>query len=1770
MDSIRIKRGMSTELPKSLPLGELAFCIDTRELWVGSGDGLALKRVTNTEITQHLDEWNALYTEVDERFETKYVDVSAQFSEKFNELCQQFSVKSDSLDRQFADKFEEICVQFSDKYAGLEAEYAKKLHNIDVLSSDNKESIDLLKRDIGTTENIEDLRQINNLATDTLNDLQAIREDLESDISEIGDFKEDVHKAHIDYSGTHHEKLKDSMDANVDFIMGEFNSVTHTGEYITAQDTILRHIKRAELRGHTEVNLIQEPSGQDLVLPYEFEDTQSLTLQDTKESGAVNIVLKGNTEVNVLKNPMRDYVVPYEFEEGYTATLTDTKETGSIQSAILKGNTLVNLCVDASEKTIGYSSSTSAKYDYRETLKPNTTYTILFKISDFDENVGSVIEVSLNSGYRTYQTISNNGRHSITFTTQSDTTKYTSLWFYFLKGTITGKSSDIIVLEGDYANLDVPCFTGMQSVKMPVLTTTGKNLWNGVLLPQWCGTNGSVSDNVNARIIKMKVEPNTKYTVSRTETGNRLDIIMFSQEPVLGSNTVVGNALNASSNTDATTFTTTSETHWIIIRAIDNVANYTESVEFQIEFGNRTPHEPYKSNILTVNEPIELRGIGDVRDTLDCLTGEVISLVEEVVLNGSDNGVSYSLMNTNTSDYLVISCWFDYSTYRKRIGRHLSTLPLGSGNNSDILDNPYFGGAFYGDSSVPNKYVIKIEKSKLISPDLDGFKDWLSKNPVKVQYVVGESIKTVDLEVVDQDGLSVPALSTYNEVTHIDTTVPENSLKPLISSKTPEFPVMIKPNTKYSIVADTTTNGFDEIPLTYNLGGAEVETSVGEKLTVIQTPSTLENETFKVTGTGMKLSNVMILEKDLTGKEIPNYTEGMQSVKMPVLTTTGKNLVNPNTLITGTFDNPSSTSYKHTPYIKIEPNTSYSFRLSDYIYWYDENREMIGERKVGWGAEYRNYTSPINAKYVRLTINSGCFKDYNTDWTGVSIIKSTTNAYEPFKSNILTVNEPIELRGIGEVKDELNLMTGEMIQSVGVLNGEETGWQREPHSQAPTDSSLIAFSIDLIKSPNKNLLSSVLVKSSNVNKPYRWYISFNSWLVITLPKSEVTNLDEFKAWLKNNEVLYPLTEKSIKTVDFTITNQNGAKVTKLSTFNDVTYISTTVAEGALNPIISHKDLEYEVLLKPNTKYSIITNPISNGHPNSPISFDLGGQQVETTVGSYCTLVTTPNSLTHDKLVMKGRGNKLSGGVMIFEGDKTGMVFSHFDGMKSVENPTVRVNNKNLFDPLATQWTPNKSINDAGTVSSSDYDYWHVSELLPIEQIKHPNNIYRISYKTDNLGWTNVAQYDKDKKFLGKAGKNNSSSFAFNLNPLTRYFRVSVSTYRLDTIMIEAGNIETEHVPHQSNSLPLKIPMRSLPTGVCDTLDLITGEYVQRVYYQDDFANCNFTRFETQDRTDSSGVPVYKVLVNSEYPLRDLGYNQSRGFSVLCDVLKVRGDENGYSVDRGSYISTRNGCIFFHLIKEEVGLPTDRIITKQIFMDWLNVFPIKFCAELTEPIVTKLDLAWEDGKLFAYDGKTHFFVNVEGGHLQPVLDIDVPTDIVAELSRLRAEKTALETSKASLESQITLLDKHNKELVSQVKQLSETNTQLANETKSLRNQTRVNKNNLNYTKSYLLEGQKVLEFNQEELHQEQERTKTEQQVQDQQILSSMLASTEIFELVLALMPMQLGNERQSTEGGSKMVEVYVTLIIAGEKTLEQVPALVRPKVEAQLKAMGVLA
>lgn len=75
MDSIRIKRGLSKNLPTRLPEGELAFCTDTQELWVGTGSSTSLKKVIDKETREKLEETNAQLIEATNELRNK-VDIN--------------------------------------------------------------------------------------------------------------------------------------------------------------------------------------------------------------------------------------------------------------------------------------------------------------------------------------------------------------------------------------------------------------------------------------------------------------------------------------------------------------------------------------------------------------------------------------------------------------------------------------------------------------------------------------------------------------------------------------------------------------------------------------------------------------------------------------------------------------------------------------------------------------------------------------------------------------------------------------------------------------------------------------------------------------------------------------------------------------------------------------------------------------------------------------------------------------------------------------------------------------------------------------------------------------------------------------------------------------------------------------------------------------------------------------------------------------------------------------------------------------------------------------------------------------------------------------------------------------------------------------------------------------------------------------------------------------------------------------------------------------
>lgn len=139
-----------------------------------------------------------------------------------------------------------------------------------------------------------------------------------------------------------------------------------------------------------------------------------------------------------------------------------------VKSAVLKGNALVNISPLNGEITIppGF-----ARYIDSPFIKANTTFTISFNCSSVPTT--EVIEFRQINGSLTVKTekkpvVQGYNRFKVT-TVSSGVTR-----FRFINEIISETEfifNNLMILEGDYTNVDIPYFEGMGAVKTPVLTT---------------------------------------------------------------------------------------------------------------------------------------------------------------------------------------------------------------------------------------------------------------------------------------------------------------------------------------------------------------------------------------------------------------------------------------------------------------------------------------------------------------------------------------------------------------------------------------------------------------------------------------------------------------------------------------------------------------------------------------------------------------------------------------------------------------------------------------------------------------------------------------------------------------------------------------------------------------------------------------------------------------------------------------------------------------------------------------------------------------------------------------------------------------------------------------------------------------------------------------------------------------------------------------------------------------------------------------------------
>ena len=509
----------------------------------------------------------------------------------------------------------------------------------------------------------------------------------------------------VDYIGKQHSKLRDTMNANVDYIIktaiSEFNYLDYEGQHITATNSIEGHSKSAILSGQTLVNLFKE--------------------------------IDRETTVNT----------NYSFY----------KITGS----------------------------------QLQTIKPNTQYTLIF--DSYIDGISTKIhrthtnELTI-EGYQYGQ--------KIVFTTMNNVE---GEFHVFVRGDtleITQKMLDLqpklIILEGDYTNVDIPYFNGIQSVKMPVLTTVGKNVVNekiwkieaeeeGYQCLLSAGWATETTKNGNPIIIPVHVEKGKVYTLKCKNKATKhfndfyfmddlLDGKVKSFRKSVGKNTTLNSFVDT-----IITFTADRDYKYLQIDTGNGEAKgYIVKNTLQLEEGSiATPYEPYKSNILSTPEEVVLREVNGVRDTLNLMTGEYVQRIGEVVLDGT------SIPALNKWEFGSDCTEFNFNAK----GIKGDGVTLSNFAKSYLKSNRPRNTETVSSNNLDNTYVlITIQKSKLATDSVEGMNQYLQSNPITIQY----ELKTPVIKTVD---LSDNHVYSYKGTTHYSCSSEEGSLVPTLSVKVP-------------------------------------------------------------------------------------------------------------------------------------------------------------------------------------------------------------------------------------------------------------------------------------------------------------------------------------------------------------------------------------------------------------------------------------------------------------------------------------------------------------------------------------------------------------------------------------------------------------------------------------------------------------------------------------------------------------------------------------------------------------------------------------------------------------------------------------------------------------------------------------------------------------------------------------------------------------------------------------------------------------------------
>ncbi|WP_221346387.1 hypothetical protein [Clostridium perfringens] len=492
-------------------------------------------------------------------------------------------------------------------------------------------------------------------------------------------------------------------------------------------------------------------------------------------------------EVDRLNKKIEVSMLEQDLKENHS--ILNTVE-GLTTDIVIKGKTLRNLEPGHNIKLNLGTWNTFLKGS-KEMYKPNSKYTVVVIVEDNkliegtctlfanDENTSTIFK----TGEEIVLTKESKGIYTQVYTTKSNLENCTKVGFWTHNPASTNGNLTIsmMILEGEESLIPSIYFDGLKSFggnesKISAFSS-GKNL----IKPPTANVTISSTSNTPEVVITKNGEyilnGSSTITGGRHSFKNLTPTIMLKKGKKYKLNGEDLNNIylwvNKVSDSSAlfsnkSGVYTADEDVEVFLGINYTVTDYNNLIiKPQLEEGTKTTdykqYKEDKKDILLQTFGLDggLKSLNSTFDEINSIKLKVIKRIEMLVLNGKGNWV----INTQRENFIRFQLEISKKPANSGTTKIISdTIP----SNGDVFDKPTIF------SYTTHGIIVGIEKSKLNTHDLDGFKTWLKANPVTVYYELAEPVEISLEEKIN--------LKTFGERTYVSF---KNSISGTSSFKAP-------------------------------------------------------------------------------------------------------------------------------------------------------------------------------------------------------------------------------------------------------------------------------------------------------------------------------------------------------------------------------------------------------------------------------------------------------------------------------------------------------------------------------------------------------------------------------------------------------------------------------------------------------------------------------------------------------------------------------------------------------------------------------------------------------------------------------------------------------------------------------------------------------------------------------------------------------------------------------------------------------------------------